>query len=463
MELRVADILEATGGELLCGSSEAVVRSVSIDSRTAEPGSLFVPLQGEHADGHVYIGDAFRGGAAGTFVHKGAGAAGAIAAQHPDRAVIAVADPLCALGDTAACWRGRFSATVAAITGSNEKTITEEMIWSIISPHLSCIKNPGNFNNLIGLPLSLFQLAPAHQAAILELGMSGPGEIRRLARISRPRVGLVTNVGPAHLEQLKTLEVIAAAKQELLEELGPEGTAIVNGDDARTAAMARHTRARVVSFGIKDGDIRASGLSSQGPGGASFELHMAGVHVPVRLRVPGNQFVSNALAAAAVAAALGMSIEQVREGLEAFAGVPGRMETVELGGGVRVINDAYNANPVSTKAALDALAALGGVGRRIAALGDMLELGNDARLFHREAGAYAAKLHLDGLFAAGVFAGSVRDGALEGGMSPERIFGCDTVDALAGLLKARYAPGDCILLKGSRKMKMEQVLEVLKK
>ena len=459
MKLAVENILTATNGRLIQGSAAGAITDVIIDSRKACSGSLFVPLVGTRADGHDYIAEA-RGAGAASFVQKGHHLCAGLAAAASGAALIEVEDPLRALGDLAAYWRRRFDIKVIAITGSNGKTSTKEMASKIIERQFLTLKNPGNFNNLIGLPLSLFQLDPTHQAVVLELGMSELGEIERLAEICDPDLGLITNVGPSHLEQLKTLERVAAAKGELFAYLGPQDTAVVNTDDGRVAAMGTTTRARQLLYGSIRGQVHAAALRNADCFGTQFDLHVMDNSAPVRLHVPGGQFVINALAAAGIAAGLGIGLADIKAGLEAFRGVPGRMETV-LVAGCTVINDAYNANPVSTKAALAALAGFGPKRRTIAVLGDMLELGDGTAEFHREVGQTAARLYIDHLFITGDFAGHVRDGAAGAGMSPAVLHVCDTLESLASRLKNMIAPDDVILLKGSRRMKMERVLELL--
>lgn len=458
MELGLDRILEATRGRLLQGSLERPVAEVTIDSRAARPGSLFVPLKGSRADGHAYI-DAARAAGAASLVREGHALCAAPADAKAVPALIAVADPLRALGDLAAYWRRRFTVTVVAVTGSNGKTSTKEMAACIIGRRYRMVKNPGNFNNLIGLPLSLFQLDERVEAAVLELGMSEPGEIARLAEICDPDIGIITNVGPAHLEQMKTLDRIAAAKGELFASLGPDDRAVVNLDDPRVAALGDAAAARKLSYGMDRGQVHASRVE-QTASGSRFTLHVGERSAPVALASPGGQFVINALAAAAAAAALGMDLGDICAGLESFRGVPGRMEAREADG-CTVIYDAYNANPVSTRAALAALAGCDPGRRKIAVLGDMLELGESSAAFHEEIGAVAAGLAIDLLLVAGAFSGAVRDGALKAGMGPERLAVCADVEALAGKLRAAMLPGDVILLKGSRGMKMERILELI--
>ena len=458
MELSLQQILSATRGRLLAGSTDSRVTGVIIDSRAAGPGSLFVPLVGTRADGHDYIAAARAAGAA-SFVKKGHAFCSSAAAVQEGPALIEVDDPMRALGDLAAYWRRLFGMKVVAITGSNGKTSTKEMASLVIGLKFRTVKNPGNFNNLIGLPLSLFQLDDAAEVAVLELGMSEPGEIARLAEICAPDIGIITNVGPSHLEQLKTLERIAAAKGELFAALGPEATAIINLDDLRVAELGKAARARKLTYGLTGGLVHASGIQP-GAAGTRFTLHAGGRSAPVALGVPGGQFVSNALAAASVASALGIDIEDIRAGLEAFRGVPGRMEILQARE-CTFINDAYNANPVSTRAALAALAA-GASGRRtIAVLGDMLELGDGSGAFHEQMGAAAAGCSVGIVLAAGSFSGAVRDGALKAGMAPDRVQAFDTIETLAGKLGEMMRPGDIILLKGSRGMKMERIFELL--
>ncbi|MCX8042803.1 MAG: UDP-N-acetylmuramoyl-tripeptide--D-alanyl-D-alanine ligase [Desulfobacterota bacterium] len=458
MELRVSEICKATGGHLISGSKDAVVRSMTVDSRTVGENALFVPLRGTKTDGHMFIQAALAAGAVGSLLKRG----GVPIQTLPSGAVlIEVDDPLQALGAIARCWRERCQTILVAITGSNGKTSTKEMAWSIVSRCRPCFRTPGNFNNLIGLPLSLCSLQPDHATAILEMGMSEPGEIRRLCDISMPRIGLITNIGPSHLEQLKTLDAVAAAKAELFESLPPEGTAIVNNDDPMSPRLIARTKARVVRFGINGGDVTIAGPYAANGSGTRFELQMFGRRVPVQLQVPGRHFVSNALAAAAIAGALGIDINDIAAGLAAFRGVPGRMELLRIKE-VLVINDAYNANPLSMQHALQVLSAYAGAYRRIAVLGDMLELGERSHEFHYEIGKYAAACALDFLYVTGAFAAAIRDGALAGGMSDDRVVSREDAETLGRELCTILRPGDVILVKGSRGARMERVIDVLR-
>jgi len=456
MNLSIADILNATRGTLLAGGASARVSQVVIDSRRAAAGSLFVPLRGTRHDGHAFIAAAFEQGASAAFTEQ---ADAALMDRFPGRALLGVENALQALGDIAACWRRMFSLTVIGITGSNGKTTTKEMTAAIIGRSHGCLKNEGNFNNLIGLPLSVLQLNAGHRAAVFEMGMSEPGEIRRLAEIAAPGIGLVTNVGPCHLEQLGSLDAVAAAKAELFEALGPDDCAVVNIDDERVRAI-KTGAGRVVTYGLAEGDVHAAHIRHSDGGESVFELHVGQYSASVRLALPGVHFVSNALAAAAAAHAAGAALDDIAAGLCASPPLAGRMQRLSFRG-LNIINDAYNANPVSMRAALDALSAEQRSGRTIAVLGDMLELGTRSADYHRDIGAYAARLDIGLVFVLGSFAPAVCDGALGAGMPKERIRAFETLDALAGALAETTGTGDVVLLKGSRRMRLETLLELL--
>ncbi len=461
MKLTISEIIKATQGNLLTGSPEKIIDNVSIDSRRISAGSLFIPLKGEKCDGHIFIDAAFNQGATASLLRKGNPVIQRLKNVLQDKILIEVEEPLKALGDIARWWRDKFSATIVAITGSNGKTTTKELLWNIISEKTAAIKNPGNWNNLIGLPLSLFQLNATMKVAVLEMGMSEKGEIGRLTEICKPQIGLITNIGPCHLETLTTLEDVAEAKAELFERLESSDIAIINKDDFRAASLAERTHAEIVSFGVEKGDIHALNIRSYNCCGAEFDLNVMGEKTTVRLKSLGKQFLSNALAAAAIAHTIGSGTEEIRKGLESFTGIPGRMETINLGG-VQIINDAYNANPVSMQASLSALSSITTGNHKIAVLGDMLELGPQSIKFHTQIGEKAAGLNIDHLFLIGDFSSFVRKGAVSGGMNSKNITVCDNLKNIADILKNKMVDGDSILLKGSRKMEMEKIIELLK-
>jgi UDP-N-acetylmuramoyl-tripeptide--D-alanyl-D-alanine ligase len=376
------------------------------------------------------------------------------------KTLIEVTDPLHALGDLAHYWRKKFSAPIVAITGSNGKTTTKEMTWSIVHRRFAALKNPGNFNNLIGLPLSLLQLTGQHQAAILEMGMSGRGEIERLAQIAVPRIAVITNIGPAHLEQLKTLDTIMEAKGELFAALGADDIAVVNRDDARVMALSQRTRARIISYGMHDGEVRGSAEHAGDGNGAVFNLDIAGEKISITVSFATAIFLHNALAAAAIAHALHMNPEEIRQGLETYQTLPGRMELISVQG-VDIINDAYNANPVSMEASLKALADGKKMNRTIAVLGDMRELGEGAETYHRLTGRLAAQLGIDYLLLCGAHAASVAAGAQEEGMHAQHIVQRETSALLAPVLAELVQEGDRVLVKGSRALHMENIISYL--
>ena len=464
------EVLAATSGELAALGAHARFAGVTTDSRSVRSGEVFVAIRGDTHDGHGFVPDAVRRGAGAVVVERGywndctADAAG----ERAGCTVVVVRDSLAALGDLAAFHRRRHRPRVVAITGSNGKTTTKEMLAAILERALGAggvLRTTGTQNNLVGLPLTLLRLGDSERAAILELGMNGPGEIWRLAEIALPDVGLVTCVAPAHLEGLGSIHGVAEAKAELYRRLRPSATAVVNADDPLVTASARAFPGRRVTFtadaaAAPGADVTATAIVDHGLDGTEFHLVVAGAEAPVRLAVPGRHNVSNALAAAAAAHALDVGLDAVRSGLEAFQPPGMRMEVTQLPTGVTVLNDAYNANPASMAAALRTLAASRGR-RRLAALGEMRELGTESERAHRELGATAAAAGLDGLFLLGDHAETVRAGAETAGMPLERIHVAASHDELAARLRAACQPGDLLLLKGSRGAAMEEVLRRL--
>jgi UDP-N-acetylmuramoyl-tripeptide--D-alanyl-D-alanine ligase len=423
---------------------------------------LFIPLKGSNCDGHFFIVDALNQGAAASFMQQGNPLSRDLIDRCQKKTLIEVADPLQALGDLAHYWRKKFSVTIVAISGSNGKTTTKEMAWHVARSRFTVLKNPGNWNNLIGLPLSLLQLNEYYQIGILEMGMSGLGEIERLAQIAVPRIGVITNIGPAHLEQLKTIDTIMEAKGELFAALGVHDIAVVNRDDARVVSLTQRTRARIISYGTQEGDVRGTVAYTDNGTDAVFNLDIAGEKLSITVPLPAGMFLGNALAAAAIAYALDMGAEEIGHGLAAFQALPGRMELIDAHG-VRIINDAYNANPVSMEASLTVLSSIKKKNRTIAVLGDMLELGETAAVYHRTAGRRAAQLGIEYLFVCGTYAASLAAGAQEEGMIAQHIFQAQSPDLLAPTLAEVVQEGDWVLVKGSRAMHMEKIIEYLQK
>jgi UDP-N-acetylmuramoyl-tripeptide--D-alanyl-D-alanine ligase len=453
MRLDLNQIAAITGGTLIPERASGVVTGVCTDSRSLRSGDLFVPLRGPRFDGHDFMGQAVREGACACLSEE-------VIAGLPVP-VIRVADTLKALGDLAAAVRQDFDGPVLAVTGSSGKTSTKEMLAGILALRGPGLKTEGNFNNLIGLPHTLFRLEADHGWAVVELGMSARGEIARLAEISRPDIGIITNVGPAHLETLYNLEGVARAKGELFAALPPGGTAVINGDDQRVLQLPVANGVRRLIYGCgSDAEVRAEDVTVDGQG-VRFRLVLPEGNWPVRLSVPGRYNVHNALAAAAAAYALNMSGIQIVEGLERFRSCAGRMEVAELASGATLLEDFYNANPLAVKAALKALDELPGSGRRIAVLGDMLELGEAAADLHRETGLHASKC-TDLLILLGERAEDTAAGARQGGMPPQSVWVVKSHDEAVQLLGDLLRPGDRVLVKGSRGMAMEKICKALR-
>ncbi|MGE4545197.1 MAG: UDP-N-acetylmuramoyl-tripeptide--D-alanyl-D-alanine ligase [Pedobacter sp.] len=453
MRLDLNQIAAITGGTLIPERASGVVTGVCTDSRSLRSGDLFVPLRGPRFDGHDFMGQAVREGACACLSEE-------VIAGLPVP-VIRVADTLKALGDLAAAVRQDFDGPVLAVTGSSGKTSTKEMLAGILALRGPGLKTEGNFNNLIGLPHTLFRLEEDHGWAVVELGMSARGEIARLAEISRPDIGIITNVGPAHLETLYNLEGVARAKGELFAALPPGGTAVINGDDQRVLQLPVANGVRRLIYGCgSDAEVRAEDVTVDGQG-VRFRLVLPEGNWPVRLSVPGRYNVHNALAAAAAAYALNMSGMQIVEGLERFRSCAGRMEVAELASGATLLEDFYNANPLAVKAALKALDELPGSGRRIAVLGDMLELGEAAADLHRETGLHASKC-TDLLILLGERAEDTAAGARQGGMPPQSVWVVKSHDEAVQLLGDLLRPGDRVLVKGSRGMAMEKICKALR-
>ncbi|MBI2354398.1 MAG: UDP-N-acetylmuramoyl-tripeptide--D-alanyl-D-alanine ligase [Deltaproteobacteria bacterium] len=444
--------IAAAGCGRIVGPETGGVRGVSSDSRTVGPGELFVPLRGERFDGHDFIAEVVAKGvtvvlAKEWWLEKNT--------PSPDITIIAVKDTLRALGDLAAAHRRRFAIPVIGVTGSNGKTTTKEMLAAILGQGGAGLKTEGNLNNLIGLPQMLFRLRPEHRWAVLEMGMSEPGEIDRLAEVAAPLVGVVLNAFPAHLESMGSVENVARAKGELLLRLPAGGCAVFNCDDPLVALLPSPPGVPRLSFGLADADVRATEIESLGIGGQRFNLHLPGGSSSVRLQAFGRHNVYNALAAAAAAHAVGVAPEQIKNGLEAFRPFDKRFRLEEAGGLV-LIDDSYNANPASMAAALETLAELKGAKRAFVALGAMLELGGDEAGLHRTLGMQAARV-ADRLYLCGDLTVHTAEGALSAGMPAEAVIQGMTREEIVADILTHAAAGDFVLAKGSRGMRMELV------
>jgi UDP-N-acetylmuramoyl-tripeptide--D-alanyl-D-alanine ligase len=457
-----AQIVKATRGGLLCGDLQQSFSRISIDSRTISSNDVFVAIEGDVHDGHAFASDVVAQGVRGLVVGRTKISHLPISDWKKNQiACIAVADTTRALGDLASFNLRRSQASVVGITGSNGKTTTRKLTAGILERQYNILATSGNRNNEIGLPLTLLGLEFEHQWAVVELGTNSPGEIKRLVEICSPKIGVITNIGPAHLEKLGSLDGVMHEKGDLLKGLGPNGIAILNADDPRGLQLAQNAENEVILFGLSDeATIRARHITEK-DSGITFTLIFEEKSLSVHLNSPGSFMISNALAAAAVGYSLGLSSETVRSGLEAFTPVAGRMNILHMSNGIHIIDDTYNANPESMKAALSTLQQMRLGGRGVFVAGDMLELGEMSPALHRQVGALAARSGISRLYAKGKFCEAVAIGAHEEGLRSADIV-TGSRDEIIKDLKGWLQPGDWILVKGSRGMAMEKVVQGLK-
>ena len=456
------EILDATGGDLLCGDLHRQFSRVSIDSRAISSGDFFFAIIGESHDGHAFASAVIDQGVRGLVISRRKAEQLPLAAwEAKNITCIAVEDTTRGLGDLAAFNRRRAKVSVAAITGSNGKTTTRKLTAAVVARQFNTLATSGNFNNQIGLPLTLLGLSPDHQWAVVELGTNNPGEIQRLAEICSPDIGVITNIGPAHLEGLGSLDGVMREKGDLIKGLGRNGKAVLNADDPRVLQLARETRHEVLLYGRSQAAaIRAEEIQEEGQT-ISFLLIFGRESIAVQLNYPGHYMISNALGAAAVGYLLGISAATVKAGIESFRPISGRMNICHLPNGVNLIDDTYNANPESMKAALATLQQMRAGGRGIFVAGDMLELGAQAPELHRPIGALAARTEVDRIYASGEHAAAVAAGAQKEGMPAANTITGSREEILEDL-KSWLQPGDWVLVKGSRGMAMEKVVEGLK-
>ena len=444
-------------GRLDGADASAVVTCVCTDSREAGAGSLFFALKGEKADGHEYAGRARSGGASAAVRSE----RGMLGGRHCGGARPVVDDPLAALGRMAEAHRSRFRIPVVAITGSMGKTTTREMLAALLRSQMKPLVSPANFNTEIGVPQTLLELTPEHDCAVIEMAMRGPGQIHELCRMVHPGAGVITNVGVTHLELLGTRANIAAAKAELLAELPPDGWAALNVDDDFFAFFRQRTRVPVVTFGLSaDADVRAEDVQMGPDGCASFRLVAGRRSAPASLKVPGEFHVMNALAATAAAGRFGIGPDAAARVLSAYEGFEKRSLVRQAPGGWTVFDDTYNASPAATVGALRSLAVMQAAGRRIAALGDMRELGAFSGEGHRLVGEAVAQTNPFMLVTVGAESCAIQESArTEGYAGACRHF--DASPDAAEFLRAQVQPGDIILVKGSRALEMENIVERL--
>ncbi len=451
MNLTITEILQATQGNLIQGNPNTEIAQVSTDSRTLKEGDLFVALVGEKFDGHNFLEGVCQQGAIGVVVSKPV----VEFSQLVPPIIVQVNDTLVALGDIANCHRRKFDLPIVAITGSNGKTTTKDITTSVLAQRFSVFNSEKSYNNQIGIPSRLMQLGEADEIAVLEIGTSWPGEIERLSQITAPTVGVITNIGPAHLELLGSIEGVAKEKGALLTHVEH---AILNADDPMTSGLAGRVCGQITTFGWRnDADISAGEIEIDSFGTPTFTLRIGGDEIGrVHLPCLGKHNIYNALAAAGVGLWAGLTPTEICTGLEDFQPADMRMQPI-VHKDLRIINDAYNSNPESLKSALAFLSHIEIAGKRIAILGDMLELGEHSHTLHLKTG-QTIPTNISLLITVGPHSRAIADGA-EGIV--ESIISCDTPQQAAQELTQYAQPGDAVLIKGSRGIKLEQVLEKL--
>jgi UDP-N-acetylmuramoyl-tripeptide--D-alanyl-D-alanine ligase len=454
-ELNLREIALRTGGEIRQGDPSLLFSSFNIDSRLSQPGELFFAIVAKR-NGHDFVPDAFAKGARGAVVSQD------IASASPSLAVVLVPDTVAALQALARSVLAEHAPKVVGITGSIGKTTTKEFTAALLSPRYKVLKSEGNFNNHLGLALSLLKLQPGQQAAVLEMGTSGPGEIRALTRIAPPDIAVITNINAVHLAFFHSLEATASAKKEILDGAKESATAVLNGDDPLVQKISREWRGRRLSFGFSPAcDVRASGLRKLGADGMTFELNLEGRAKRVRFAFFYEEYLSNLLAAVGAGHALSVPFEAMADEIPRLSPFLGRGGLIQLGRGLRIIDDSYNSNPRALEAALRGLVSLPAK-RRVAVLGDMLELGPTEADFHRQAGRQVAVNGWNLLLAVGPLARYIAEGAAAAGMPTARIMTCANSDEAAALVSTLIEDGDLILVKGSRGIRIERVVEKLK-
>lgn len=449
-------LAQAAGGTLLRGAPRRPAARIATDSRTLRRGEVFLALKGPRFDAHALLDGRLAREASGWIVRRGAGLPQALPAH-----VLEVPDTLRALSDIAAAHRARFHVPVAGVTGSNGKTTVKEMLRSILSERGPVCANAGNFNNEVGLPLSVLDLGPEHAFGVFEMGASHPGDIAALCRVARPTIGVITNIGSAHLEFFGTLEATLRAKAELLDSLPADSPAVLNLDDARLASLLPRLGARALTFGAKEGaDVRLEcspgSLRLVFSGRGSLPRGVLEPRLALSSRIHG----LNAAAAAAAAAALGLGKDAIRAGLERTRGAPLRFQRRDHPSGAWFLIDAYNANPDSMRASVETFLQAAPRGERILVLGDMRELGPSSPRLHRELGRWLASLDLKAVFLAGDLAGDISAGLREARAPFEVRHAAGPMDLLAEL-RPRLGKGASVLFKASRAVRLEELAEAL--
>lgn len=450
----VKEILEFTDGRLLRGEENSLVKSISLDSRKTAPGDFFIALRGPKYDGHNFMTDVVSKGAFGIMVEDDKNLP-----QSLPELVIKVNDTTRALGDIAKIYRQKYHGTVIGVTGSVGKTTTKEFIFGVLSTKKNIHKNEGTLNNHIGVPMTLFELNADFDAAVIEMGMSGLGEIRYLSGMTKPDIGVITHVGPAHLEQLGTVENVFAAKAEMLEMVEKTGIVLLNRDDEFFHRFSSLSKNRIISVGRHhESDFQALDIEINSEGLVNFKIaaKIFNAVLKIKLTVIGLHNIYPSLFAAAAGYCMGLTPDAIIAGLNNIKLPKMRLEVKEVAG-MRVIDDCYNANPLSMRSALETLSMIKGTGKKIFVCGDMLELGKESEKYHAELGGEIVKSKIDRLIAVGNLSHFAAVSAVEKGMNPEFVRKCKNNLQAVSILGEWLEPGDTVLVKGSRANHMEEI------
>lgn len=454
VSIKIDDVSKAVSGKAQDSISAREITGVSTDARSIAAGEVFFALKGEHFDGHHFVNDALKKGAACAVVSE-------IPQDIPiESPLIIVDDTLIAYGDLAAYYRTLFQIPIVAVTGSVGKTTARNMICSVLETRFKVLQNEANFNNEIGVPKTLFKLDRSYQVAVLEMAMRGRGEIRRLSEIAKPDYALITNIGLSHIGRLGSQDAIAEAKAEIFDFICKDGQAILNANDKYFGYLKGRSPVPVIAFGTHSSAmVRASQIEVTEDPGVKFLLETPSGSCPIRLKTPGRHQVLNALSAASIGHILGLSLDEIRRGLENFNSGSMRMEILSANG-YRILSDCYNASPASITAALEILHTLSDVSERYAVLGDMKELGDESEKAHLQAGKEAAT-SADHFITIGEWSSEMARGAQMAGMTEDNIQTFKTNTEIIQYLKNNLHPGDAVLIKGSRAMQMEEIVRGL--
>ncbi len=454
INIEISNLLTVINGNLLCGSPELRIAGVSTDSRSIKKGEIFFALKGENYDGHEFINQAVSNGAAGVVISSSKEAVYSSLREFKKCFLIEVEDTLKALGDLAKYYRKGLRAGFIAVTGSNGKTTTKDMIYHVLRNFNSVTRSRKSFNNFIGVPLTIFDTDSTHDFCVVEMGTNAPGEIGRLSDIIFPDFTILTNISYTHLEGLGSIEGVAKEKAEFIGNVAGNGILITNADDDWCNRIASRFDGKVISFGInKSADIRASNVKRNNSGFV-FTVNDS---FTVKLPVLGVHNIYNAIAAIATCNAVDISLEDICDKFIDFKLPPMRMEK-QVYGGIVVINDGYNSNPMSMSAALEEFSQLNTHGRKVLVCGDMLELGDYTESMHREIGMKVANADIDILWTVGSFSRFVAEEAIANGMPEERIQSCETSEEVSSFVASKLKKDDTVLIKGSRGMKLENVV-----